>query len=267
MPSLATPSQKGRGKKKGGKKPGKIVPDPDAAYLQQLDETLYIPKMVRQKVLDTYGKAADRAIIANTVDASSSQLDAHRERPISFIKVPSIFRSLGLCLTDDQFDQITAMIAQNSQHVSEESSPGNQMQQMERPGTFADREKLRTLLVELLHTHVLAYDPQVLACPHPRFPDRVSSVVYRPTEGDIRSCFDNIWEVTGKQMVMTEDGSNTRCVAVEQLEELLARGQTEEVGTKALTEKELQDFYFLVKDVNNDVVREDAFLNCFIHVE
>ncbi|CAG9570040.1 conserved hypothetical protein [Leishmania major strain Friedlin] len=267
MASLAKPSQKGRGKKKGDKKPAKIVPDPDAAYRQQLDETLYIPKVVRKKVLDTYGKAADSAIMANTVAASSSQLDAHRERPISFIKVPRIFWSLGLCLTDDQIDQIKAMIAQNSQHVSQENSAANLMQQVQRPGSFADREKLRTLLVELLHTHVLTYDPQVLTCPHPRFPDRVSSVVYSSTEGDIRSCFDKIWEVTGKQMVMGADGRNIRCVAVEQLEELLVRAQTEEVATKALTERELQDFYFLVKDVNDDVVREDAFLNCFIHAQ
>ncbi|GET86527.1 hypothetical protein, conserved [Leishmania tarentolae] len=263
MVSLAKPSQKEKRKKKVGKKPPKVVPDPDAVYRQQLDETLYIPKVVRKEVLDTYGKVADLAIMANTVDVSS-QLDACPQGPISFIKVPSIFRSLGLCLTNDQIDQIEAMVAQNSQHVSQESRDANKMQ---RPGTFADHEKLRALLVELLHTHVLAYDPQVLTCPHPRFPDRVSSVVYNSTESDIRSCFDKIWETTGKQMFTAADGQKIRCVAVEQLEELLTRTQMEEATTKNLTEKELEDFYFLVKDVNDNVVREDAFLSSFIQAQ
>ncbi|CAJ1006246.1 hypothetical protein Q4I28_001561 [Leishmania naiffi] len=267
MPSLAKPSQKGRGKKKGGKKPAKIVPDPDAAYRQQLDETVYIPKVARKKVLDTYRAAADRAIMANTVDVSSPQRDGHREDPISLIKVPGIFQSLGLCLTDDQIDQITAMIAQDPQCLSQENDTVCQMEPIQGPGNFADREKLHTLLVELLHTRVLAYDPQVLACPHPRFPDRVSSVVCSATEGDIRSCFNTIWEASGRMVMVTANGTCTRCVAVEQLEVLLTNAQTESAATQSLTPKEFRDLCFFVKDVNDDVVKEDAFLNCFIHVQ
>ncbi|KAG5484978.1 hypothetical protein LSCM1_07057 [Leishmania martiniquensis] len=265
MPSLVKPSQKGRGRKKSGKKPTKMVPDPDAAYRQQLNEILYIPKVVRKKVLDTHGAAADVAITACTVDTLSPQRAAHREGPIPMIKVPSIFRSLGLCLTDDQFAQVTAMIAQKAEDISLENGAASQVQPIQRPGMYADREQLRALLVELLHTRVLAYDPQVLPCPHPRFPNRVSSVVYNATESDIRSCFNTIWEASGKMMIVTTGGTHARCIAVEQLEELLRISQTEGAAAQALTQKELQDLYFFAKDAKHDVLKEDAFLNCFIH--
>ncbi|KAG5510705.1 hypothetical protein GH5_06926 [Leishmania sp. Ghana 2012 LV757] len=267
MPSLAKPSQKGRGKKRSGKKPAKIVPDPDAAYRQQLNEIVYIPKMVREKALDAYGTAADLAITACAVDTLLPQRGVYRESPISMINVPNIFCSLGLCLTDDQFDQVTAMIAQKAAHISLGNGAGSQLEQIRLPGVYADREKLHGLLVELLHTRVLAYDPQVLPCPHPRFPDRVSSVVYRSTESDIRSCFNTIWEASGRMVLVTPSGANTRCVAVEQLEELLRSAQTKGGATQALTQKELQDLYFFAKDVKHDVLKEDAFLSSFIHFQ
>ncbi|KAK7198941.1 hypothetical protein NESM_000861200 [Novymonas esmeraldas] len=256
-----------KGKKKGSKKPAKIVPDPDAAYRQQLDETWYMPKAARLRALEAYGAAADSAITANTVDVSSPQRDAQREGPISFIRVPDIFRALGLCLTEDQISQITAMTAQIAAPPSPEDGVAEPADPAQVPSGYADRGKLRALLVELLHTRVLAYDPQVLASPHPKFPERVSSVVYSATEKDIRACFSSIWEATGRKVRVAADGTAVRCIAVDQLEELLASAQADVVGTQTLTRKELQDLYFFVMDAKDDVVKEDAFLHCLIHVQ
>ncbi|KAG5510294.1 hypothetical protein JKF63_07622 [Porcisia hertigi] len=267
MPPLAQPSQKTKGKGKGRKKPPKMVPDPDAAYRQQLDETLYIPKVVRKKFFDTYLAAVDSAIRANTFDKKLLLQDSHSGGPISFTKVPGIFRSLGLCLTDDQLDQITAMIAQNDEQPFQGSGTDSELEEGQWLSNYADREKLRTLSVELLHTHVLAYDPQVLACPHPRFPDRVSSVVYRSTEDDIRACFNSLWEVSGKKTLVSADGTSTRCISVDQLESILMSQQDRDSVTAALTPNEFRELCFMVQDANGDVVREDLFLKAYIHVE
>lgn len=263
MPAATSVNKKGKGKK-GGKKAVKIVPDPDAAYKQQLDDTLYLPRRARQHAVERYGEAADRAIMAATVDAASLHTEKQRTGPISFVKVPEIIRALGLCVTDDQIAQITAMVAQDN--ALQGSRPTSVAENATQLSSFADRARLRALLVELLHTHVLAYDPQVLLCPHHRFPTRVSSAVYTANEGDIRSCFVSIWEAAGKKVAVDADGTTSRCVAVEQLEELIASAGREGAAIQALSERELQELYFFVKDPSDGVVREDAFLNCLINV-
>lgn len=270
MPTLSKGSKKGKGGKGGAKKGAvKVVPDPDAGYKQQLDETFYLSKPARVKLNKEYAAVVDAAIKANTVSVTATtSTEFIMPTQVLLMKVPEIVRSLGLCVTDSQVDQICCMVSHaaplppnpaDATQDSEAASPS--------VATYADTEKIRQVLCEILHTHVLAYDPQVLSCPDPRFPTRVSSVVYKISERDLVSCFECIWDATGRKSVIRSDGTTARCFNVDELEAVMAEAQKDITSVQPLTKKELEDLYFFVKGDSSDVIAEDAFLNCLTDVK
>ncbi|KPA75975.1 hypothetical protein ABB37_08131 [Leptomonas pyrrhocoris] len=269
MPSITKGSKKKKGAR-GGRNKGavKIVPDPDAGYKQQLDETFYLSKLSRAKLMNQYTAAVDAAIRANTVSLTSvSPGDFSIPSQIQMVKIPEIVRSLGLCVTDEQIDQICCMVLQTAPLSNPQTELASGEEAIPQPpGVFAETEKVRQVLSEMLHSHILAYDPQVLSHPDPRFPTRVSSVVYKVTEQDLASCFESIWATTGKRSVLRNDGTQVRCFAVDALEIVMADVQHDISTLQPLTQKELEDLYFFVKGENSDVIDEDTFLRCLADV-
>jgi hypothetical protein len=270
MPSIAKGSKKGKGAKGGSKKGAvKLVPDPDAAYKQQLDEKLYLSRPTRAKLSNQYTSAVDTAIKANIVSGTSTPTgEFSMPKQILLLKMPEIVRSLGLCVTDDQVDQICCMVSQAAPPSEAPADAANRQEAAsQETGAFADTERVRQVLSDIMHTHVLAYDPQVLLRPDPRFPARVSSVVYKVSESDLVSCFETLWDATGKNSVIRSDGSQVRCFNMDELEAMMGGVQKQISSVQPLTKKELDDLYFFVKGEGSDVIGEDTFLSCFADVK
>ncbi|KPI86513.1 hypothetical protein ABL78_4415 [Leptomonas seymouri] len=187
------------------------------------------------------------------------------------IKIPDILRSLGLCVTDEQIDQICCMVSQvappSGSQTEVAGGEAEAPESPESPESFAETEKVRQVLSEMLHTGVLAYDSQVLSHPDPGFPVRASSVVYKVVERDIASCFESIWDATGRKSVTQNDGTRLRCFTVDELETVMAEVQRDISSVEPLTAKELDKLYFFVKGESSDVIGEDTFLRCFAEVE
>lgn len=269
MPSLPKNTKKKGGKHGSKKGAAKLVPDPDAEYKQQLDEIFYLSKPAQVKLKSQYTAIVDVAIKASTMSVTSVPTnDWSMPDQILMVKVPEIVRSLGLCVTDEQMEQICCMVSQVSPPPgSPTDATREQEPALSPPISYAETAKVRLVLSEILRTHVLAYDPQVLARPDPRFPTRVSSVIYKVSEHDLVSCFESIWDATGRKLMMRNDDTQVRCFTVDELEAAMAKAQNGISAKEPISKKELEDLYFFVKDESSDVVAEDTFLRCLTDVK
>lgn len=252
------PKTKKRGKKGKKAKKVKYVPDPDLAYKQELHREYYLPKIFWERHEEDLLVLIDEAITAALVgDLNSTQKPQPNEVPMAHLS--SISGSLGLCLSADQLRQMKAMVTP----VPKVTSDLQDLEAFDRALTsepvveMADKEKLRRLLLELLHTRVLSYDAQVLHKPDPKFPVRVLSVVYSTEDRGIQKCFDALWPACGSQYTITPQNDKIRCLGVSELREMITRPDSVE---PPFTDDELQAMILAFEDTGEDMIREDNFL-------
>lgn len=258
MPPLSTAPRKKKGKKKGKAKAVKLIPDPDAAYRRQLDEMLYIPKETRARILARHESKVDYAIESFTARSAVDGVPTRDVSAIPLITVPKIIRSLDFCVTDDQLNQISAMVTQDGASAAPKEPNGSKEKGYMVRG-YADRAKLKSLLVELCHTHVLAYDPQVLSQPPLNYPQRVSTVVYTASEERLQRCFQALWENTGCRSTSSAEGITMRSISSSLLSNLLGTAESISSICACLTAEEIEDLIALISN-GDQVILETDFI-------
>lgn len=255
------PAKKG---KKGGKgkkaKKVKYVPDPDAAYKQQLNADWYLPKIFRTQADKDLQLVIEEAITASLVgDTSYFSGEKKEDNRIPMLHVPSICATLGLCLSTEQCELVKSMVAPPPSAATEVE----ELQQFDAALTTdvrveqADKQKVIAVLMDMLHTRVLSYDAQILEKPNPAFPTRVLSVVYTTEDAMIRKCFEALWPACGSQYTTGPQKEKIRCLGVSEARELVTHHATTE---PLFTDDEAQHMILALEDTGDEIIREDNFL-------
>ncbi|KAH9598322.1 hypothetical protein LSM04_001833 [Trypanosoma melophagium] len=123
---------------------------------------------------------------------------------------------------------------------------------------MADRQKLEALLLRVLHTGILVFDPLSTghlpaALVHPR---RIVTVIRRGTQESMDDVFDTLWVSSRRHR--GPDG--TRYITTAELQHALETTSTALAGIEpAFTAQELEAFLQFVCDGGMEEVREDTF--------
>ncbi|EPY27725.1 hypothetical protein STCU_05607 [Strigomonas culicis] len=103
----------------------------------------------------------------------------------------------------------------------------------------ADKGKLRKVLIEVLKTRILEYNPQVLQFPHPEFPNRVSSILYKVEEARIEACFTTLWKACGSMYTTEDHEASARCLATNEIQKIALDSPELLTGEEDLSKKKL----------------------------
>lgn len=242
--------KKGGAKSKKAKAP-KIEPDPDAAYKEQLSANLYIPRNQRAKIDGKYAERVSEVI-------ETYQLTEPVGDTIPLTKISFIIRTLGLAATSEQVKQICTMVQIK---LPSERQPGAD-------GLFvADKAKLHKVLSDILRTRILNYNPQELQFPDPKFPNRVSSILYKAEESRIEACFTTLWKACGSMYTDGGAEESVRCIGCGEVKKIALDSPELLTGEDELSKQEVEDFLFTFKNAQTDVIREDTFLLMMLDVK
>ncbi|RNF09984.1 hypothetical protein TraAM80_01823 [Trypanosoma rangeli] len=123
---------------------------------------------------------------------------------------------------------------------------------------MVDRGKLEAVLLDIMHTGLLVFDParcmqgEAVGPAH----ERVVSVVDRVNPEVVDDVFDAFW--TSSLRHKCKDG--VRYIYVNDLERLMTTANVAaEHSELPLTPEELRTFLFFVNETGSDIIREDAF--------
>ncbi|CAD2222646.1 hypothetical protein AGDE_12288 [Angomonas deanei] len=232
-----------KAKSKKAKKP-KVVPDPDEKFKQTLDTEMYVPKRTRERNDDELSQRVNS--VFNLYTSEETQSDPN---VVPMIKIAPIVRSLGLCPTNDQLKLISTMAAKGDNGAA-----------------YVERKVLEAVLLDILRTRILNYNPQVLSAPHPNFPERFSSVVYTAEEKHIAATFDSLWKTCGS-CVTTSEGGDLRYIDAKELQKVALDSPELITGENEFTQQEIEDFLLTFTSSDSNVIREDTFLLLMLDVK
>ncbi|ORC86871.1 uncharacterized protein TM35_000251670 [Trypanosoma theileri] len=194
------------------------------------------------------------------VDGSPDSESAVRQMVVDTTRDMQLEEAMRAALSPDSVDTIpistsTVIPTSGNATVTVTTGPSNVV--YDAP-LMADRQKLETLLLRILHTGLLVYDPLLTghlpaAIVHPR---RIVTLVRRGTQETIDDVFDALW--VASRRYRCPDG--TRYISTSELQHAMETTDAALAGVEtALTSQELEAFLHFVCDTGIDQVREDTF--------